>query len=324
MESLKCESKWGCTPDGINLRKAQGRMIKCAHLGIARTPTMDSSALDGLISKLDSHYRQAARSDRPWKEVWDEIKYIGSSFKHVRYPTKEEKNAAWEKFQGIVESVKDAQADERKQWEQKAETSAQLRNRILRQGEYGRPPNAFESALTDMIMGPITALAELYVDVITLGQLRSEIDEKKEQLKHYSYELSKAWNLFNDNKNDMLGKDKHEVFQTLREIQEQLDAAWDEWKKLKGHYHEAQQSSFKERVHASIEKLESRLENLYGILSKRESHLSELEEKRDTAWNDDFRDRVEGWIDEEESRIRDIRDQIHQVEGWLDEQRAKL
>ena len=285
---------------------------------------MDPSALDGLISQLDSHYRQAARRDRPWTEVWDEIKHIGASFKQVRYPTKEEKNAAWERFQGIVESVKETQAEERKQWERKAESSAQLRNQILRQGEYGRPPNAFESGIADMIMGPITALAELYVDVITLGQLRGEIDEKHEQLKHYSSELRKAWNLFNDNKDEMLGKDKHEVFQGLREIQEHLDAAWDEWKKLKGHYHETQQTSFRERVHASIEKLESRLENLYSILSKRESHLSELEEKRDTAWNDDFRDRVEGWIDEEESRIRDIRDQIQQVEGWLDEQRAKL
>jgi hypothetical protein len=285
---------------------------------------MDFSELDSLISKLDSHYRQAARSDRPWKEIWDEIKYIGANFKQVRYPTKDEKNAAWDRFQGVVESVKDAQANELKQWERRAESSAQLRNQILRQGEHGRPPNAFERDLADMILGPIIAFAELYVDVITLGQLRGEIDEKKEQLKHYSNELRTAWNLFNDNKDDMLGKDKHEAFQTLREIQEQLDAAWDEWKKLKGHYHEKQQSSFRERVHASIEKLESRLENLYSILSKRESHLSELEEKRDTAWNDDFRDRVEGWIDEEESRIRDIRDQIHEVEGWLDEQRSKL
>lgn len=285
---------------------------------------MDPSALDGLISKLDGHYRQAVRRDRPWGEVWDEIKQIGSNFKHVRYPTKEEKNYAWERFQGIVESVKETQAEERKQWERKAESSAQLKNQILRQGEYGRPPNAFESGIADMIIGPIKALAELYVDVITLGQLKVEIDEKHEELKHFSGELRKAWNLFNENKDDMLGKDKHEVFQGLREIQEQLDAAWDEWKKLKGHYHETQRSSFRERVHASIEKLESRLENLYGILSKRESHLSELEEKRDTAWNDDFRDRVEGWIDEEESRIRDIKDQLHQVEGWLDEQRAKL
>jgi len=223
-----------------------------------------------------------------------------------------------------VGSVKERQAEERKEWERKAESSTQLRNRILRQGEHGRPPNAFESGIADMILGPITALAELYVDLITLGQLRVQIDEKKEELKHYSDELRKAWNLFNDNKDDMLGKDKQEVFKTLREIQDQLEAAWDEWKKSNGRYHEAQQSSFRERIHSSIEKLESRLENLYGILAKRESHLSKLEEKRDTAWNDDFRERVEGWIDEEESRIRDIKNQIDQVEGWRDEQRSKL
>ena len=285
---------------------------------------MDPSALDGLISKLDSHYRQAARRDRPWSEVWNEIKHIGASFEDVRYPSKEAKNGAWEKFQGIVDSVKETQAEERTQWERNAENSARLRNQIITQGEYGRPPNAFESGIADMIMGPITALAELVVDMATLGLLQGKIDHEKEALKAYSSNLRKAWDLFKQHKDEMLGKDKHEVFQTLRQIQDELDVAWGAWKKLNDQYYEAKRSAHRGRVEASIEKLESRLENLYSILSKKETHVSELEIKRDTAWNDDFRDRVQGWIDEEENRIIDVKEQISQVEGWLSEQRGKL
>jgi DNA repair exonuclease SbcCD ATPase subunit len=285
---------------------------------------MDSSDLDNLISELADIAEDAASGERRYQEVWNEIKQINDAFKKIRYPTKTDRDDAWQQFQQIINRVKKDQQRHREEWDEKAERSRQLKNSILRQGEYGRPPNAFESAIGEMIIGPIAAVAELYVDMITLGQLRGEIDEKKEELKHYSNELRKAWDEFNDNKDDMLGKDKHEVFNSLREIQEQLDAAWEEWRKLNGHYHEASKDAFRERVEGNIAKLESRLENLYSILSKKESHLSELEEKRDSAWNDDFRDRVEGWIDEEEDRIRDIRDQIHQVEGWLDEERGKL
>ncbi len=285
---------------------------------------MDPPELDGLISKLENHSRQAARRERPWSEVWNEIKDIGASFKEVPFPSKEARNAAWEKFQEIIDSVRGAQAEERNQWERNAENSARFRNQIITQGEYGRPPNSLESLIADLIIAPFELIAEAVVDIATLGLLQGKIDHEKEALKAYSSNLHKAWDQFKEHKDEMLGKDKHEVFQTLRQIQDELDAAWGAWKKLNDQYYQAKQGVHRGRIEASIEKLESRLENLYSILSKKEAHLSELEDKRDSAWNDDFRDRVQGWIDEEENRISDVKEQITQVEGWLSEQRGKL
>ena len=43
-----------------------------------------------------------------------------------------------------------------------------------------------------------------------------------------------------------------------------------------------------------------------------------------SAWSDGYRERVEGWIDEEEHAIDDIEAQIRQVEDWLEEDRSKL
>jgi len=285
---------------------------------------MEPSELDRRISKLNDHYHQAKSNTRGWKELWSEIKEIGANFKGVRYPSKEERNEAWERFQGIIDSVKEAQDEERGKWDKKADRSSQLKDQILRLGEQGRPPNSFESAIGELIIAPFELLAEAVVDIATLGLLRIEIDKEKVALKAYSSNLHKAWNEFKARKDEMLGKDKHEVFETLREIQDELDAAWEAWKKTNDWYYEANRSAHKGRIEASIEKLESRLENLYSILSKKESHVSDLEDKRDSAWNDDFRERVQGWIEEENDKIGDIKNQISQVEDWLSEQRGKL
>lgn len=136
----------------------------------------------------------------------------------------------------------------------------------------------------------------------------------------------------------MLGRDKHEVFQKLQEVQDALNSAWAAWKesnqRLYESKHEAyetrkqaaleRRAAFEDRVNANIGKLEDRLERLSSVLRHKEGHLDELRDKRDSAWNDDFRDRVEGWIDEEENSINDIRRKIDQIESWIDEEKDKL
>jgi hypothetical protein len=52
--------------------------------------------------------------------------------------------------------------------------------------------------------------------------------------------------------------------------------------------------------------------------------LDNLRDQRNSAWPDSFRDRVKGWIDEEENRISSIKEKIDRIEGWLEEARRKL
>ena len=79
-----------------------------------------------------------------------------------------------------------------------------------------------------------------------------------------------------------------------------------------------------ERIEANIEKLEARRERLTEIIAHKEGHLDELHDKLNDAWNDDYRDRVSGWIDEEEAKLDDLRSQLGDVENWLEEARNKL
>lgn len=150
-------------------------------------------------------------------------------------------------------------------------------------------------------------------------------------LLYCSEKLREGWNLLSEHKVEMLGRHKKEAFDTLSDAQTKLDAAWERWREAKGRAWQAyreqkggKREAFEDRVGANIEKLEERRNQLNGVLHHKESHLHDLRDKRASAWSDEFRDRVEGWIDGEESAIQDIRAKIDQIEEWLREERSKL
>ncbi|OGO19392.1 MAG: hypothetical protein A2144_07925 [Chloroflexi bacterium RBG_16_50_9] len=58
--------------------------------------------------------------DKPdWKSIWGQIRVASTSFKGVKFPTRDEHQKAWDNFQNIVSSVKEAQVEEHDQWEEK-------------------------------------------------------------------------------------------------------------------------------------------------------------------------------------------------------------
>ena len=74
----------------------------------------------------------------------------------------------------------------------------------------------------------------------------------------------------------------------------------------------------------NIAKLEDRLGRLEDVRGRRQENLNRLEDMLCAARSDSYRDRVEGWIDEERERINEIENKIHLMRGWLSEMRAKL
>ncbi len=370
---------------------------------------LDYQDLDTAISELEERAGSSAESGRGWKEVWAGIKAISEGFRDVRYPTKADRQNAWDRFQEIVGGVKEAQDRQR---EQAAESKKSLERRIsalreLQQECMNRNASwkAFWSSASELhtdlqgahlpskddkdqlwqelraIKGeakdyaataerernarnerstrhrdeiadniararPLTDLENMIADIILfipkitaqivlspLG-LFEELDERRGELQACSERMREAWNLFESYKHDMRGSDKHEMFQSLRNAQDTLDAAWAQYKQSRSEAREvaaerraaatARHEAFVERVNANIEKLDERLSRLHGILDHKRDHLRDLQDKLDDARSDSYRSRVEGWIEEEEDAIRSIREQIDQVEGWLEEARQKL
>lgn len=289
---------------------------------------MDYSALDQLVDLLEDGVEEIEPLHTRWKPLWDSIRTIGAAFKETRYPTRVGKDQAWQRFQGLVERVKKAQDSERQQRDSLETTSEHWKDKIVTLASEATPPSSTEEAIWAVTFGPVETGIKAVVNTLLPGP---EIDETKEMLLRCSQKLREGWNLLSGHKVEMLGRDKKEAFDALSAAQIELDAAWERWRDTKDKaweaYHERRREkreAFEDRVHANIQKLEERLDKLNGVLQHKESHLDDLRDKQASAWSDEFRDRVEGWIDEEESAIADIRAKIHQIEEWLEEERSKL
>ena len=291
---------------------------------------MDQSDLIAKIDDLEDDVDRAEPFKTKWADVWQVIKSISASFKQTRFDSPAKRVESWARFQSFVERVKEIQSDENNRRNRLKEVSSDHKDQILACASAANPPSGIGDALLSVIM-PVIPLMKNTLDAVLPGP---EIDETRQSLQYCSQKLKEGWRLLSDYRNEMTGRDKKEAFEALKDAQESLNDAWEKWKEAKSRAHEARQQAWKakqerhrqweDRVRANIEKLEDRLQKLTDVLSHKESHLDDLHEKRDSARSDDFRARVEEWIDQEEDAISDIKRKIDQVEDWLDEARAKL
>lgn len=258
-----------------------------------------------------------------WKAIWQQIRITGQSFKGVRFPSKEEHEAAWNKFQRLVDKVKAQQAENQKEWEKKKDESARLREQIISQAKAARP---VDNGLADVILTFATGGLNLLLDAIM-----GPFDEEKEQLKACGRRLQKGWDILHDSKEHMLGKDKGLAFEALNETKELLDQRWERYKAERQKAYEKYQRekagkrwAWQEKVEGNIRNLEERREKLNAVLAHKERHLDELHDKLRDARGDDFRSVVSGWISEEEAGIWDIKEKLGKVEDWIYEDKEKL
>ena len=73
-----------------------------------------------------------------------------------------------------------------------------------------------------------------------------------------------------------------------------------------------------------LENNQGRIGKLENDLERKRQHLDELHEKLSDARSDSYQERVEGWIEEEESFIENIEAQLERVNGWIQEDSRTL
>jgi hypothetical protein len=284
---------------------------------------MTWNELEQMIDALGTSIGKVDSGKGKWRPIWDQIKTIGAGFKEVRYPSREIRQHAWERFQTLVTKVKDSQSAERREYESRLFISEQRKARIL-------------EAARDAT--PISPITHHIVDIVTLGMesaakalLGVKTDERLEHLQYCSRRLKEGWALLEESKREMLGKDKSECFQALKNAQDALNAAWQQWKSWQSEqrqhrieHRREKREQFEGRVRTRIANLNVRRQRLYDVLAHKERHLEELRDKRDTARSDEFRARVAGWIDEELESMSDIKAKLENIERWIDEEKEKL
>lgn len=293
----------------------------------------DGSEIEALVDSLKALVDEAEGERGKWKDVWSDIKSIGQSFKESRFPTVQDRQAAWNRFQSIVARVKASQERAREEVEKRVNESKYHLEQILSYAERATPSSGSADALLAIFTGGLSVLIKLGLDAI-LGPF----DERKFELQKCNETMKEGWAYLSKNKTAMLGKHKQEAFNALKAASDSLTAAWDTWrgerqraidqfraeKQVTWETRQANREDWEARMRENITKLGAGLDRLESALNRRQSNLSKLEGMRDSAWSDSYRERVDGWIDEEHERIAEIKEKINQTKEWISDAEAKL
>jgi gas vesicle protein len=225
---------------------------------------------------------------RQHKEFWNHAKNISNMFRTINPLSKDDRERLWEKFSVICQEVKRKQSLEQHDRQFRSE---QHRKDIIRVAE-----NARVQTLFGLDPPNIQVMKDLGV-----------------VLREASAMLSK-------NKDEMFGEHKQECFDRIQEIRRIHDAWWQELKK-----HSARRKDdFQQRVRANIDSNHERHRKASDALRRVRSHAENLRNQINGAWSDDYRERACGWLSETEDKIRDIEDSIKRIEGWIQEDEQKL
>jgi len=185
---------------------------------------MHSSELDKIIEGLNVY----SGSSVSYESAWKEIRNIGESFKSVRYPTVDEKNQAWDRFQTMVVQIKKSQ---NRPWETErfSETSKKLKKKIFAQIILPKPPSGIEKAFGATVLKPLNIVSNVADATLPWPPIK----DSRKIMEDCSAQLKSGWAIFNLHKKDMTGKDKHEAYNSLNNVHGRLNEAWDKWRDIK-------------------------------------------------------------------------------------------
>lgn len=239
------------------------------------------------ISVLESnHYKWFL--EMKYKDFWAHAKQISEMFKTLKPIKKGDRENLWSKFNSVCDEANRKQTAE---YETRNIKSEGHKNEIINEIRRAQPCSLFGFAPPDI-----------------------------QEMKHLGSVLKNAGLMLSKYKTEMLGKHKQECFESIQEMQKEHNA-W--WESLTGH-RSRKREDFQQNVRSNIEKNHERLKKATDALDHCNDHAADLREKIRDAWSDEYRDRAEGWLSEDEDKIKDIEESIQQIENWIREDEEKL
>lgn len=275
------------------------------------------NSLDNLIDKLESAIPWMDESTylgfeverHDWRPVWALCQEIQKEFRGYKgYSSKEEHQAAWDRFQRLREKASRLADVEKENF---AAQSRRYRSEILSEAKA-----CYWSKSADFFIGAV--LGETTVD--EMKQLQSRLKDAGRRL--------------SENKDKMTREDKERCFQAIKDARESHDSFWEKYKEHRENQHrehEKRQEEFErkraqwiDRVKANIEKNRDKHSNAVRALSKTRDRIAEIESKLFDTDSGKWQEIFSGWLDEARVRERDIEESIDRIEGWIREDLDKL
>lgn len=269
--------------------------------------------LDKKIGQLESKmlaagglFTGSTRDD--WQAVFDLMKDIQADFSKIKYPTRDQRESAWQTFCSLRS---DAHEKSRKSYQERSDYRMIDINRELREADWD-------------------AISDEMGDMITFYTMPTTKELMREKGRH----LREAGQLLSKYKHELTHEDKQEAFDRIKAIREQHDIFWGRVREAHEENQrawESKQREFEERnnqarasIERNLEKNREQLRKAEEALERHKNHRDKLRDDIASAYSDSFRDRAEGWLDEENDKIDDIEEHIARIEGWIEEGRSKL
>jgi hypothetical protein len=260
---------------------------------------MDSKDLDKLINRLrdlmpdDPGFLGIGVHRQNWKPFWALAKQVQEGFNAgVRYATKEMRQIAWERFNGVRNEASRRADSERGHLEAKSKNQRDI--------IFSKCSGIGWSAFSD---------AMFFFDPTTV-----------EDMKARGRYLGEAMKYFSEHKLQMLGEDKRACYERLQEIKEEHERFWAQYRNAQS----ARRGDRAERCRANLEKNREKYRNTAAALERFQSKASELRDKISESTSEKWIGIWSGWLAETESKIDDIEAQLRRIDEWIDEDERRL
>jgi hypothetical protein len=266
--------------------------------------------LESAIPYVDEGFSWGFAVERhDWRPVWALCKEIQATFRGYKgYSTREEHQAAWERFQKLRQKASHLADVEKEKF---AAQSDRLKREILDDAKA-----CYWSMSADFFIGSV--LGETTVD---------EMKELQSNLKAAGRKLS-------ENKSLMTKADKEECFEAIKDARESHDRFWEKHRALRDERRQATQARREEferkradwidRVRSNLARNREKLAKARGALERNRDRIEEIEgklyETNSPKWEGIFSE----WLEEARAKERDIEESIERIEGWISEDEDKL
>lgn len=206
---------------------------------------MNYRELDGAINALASKLGSFQKRDGAfWKSAWADVRSIGQGFKVTKYPSRDDHQAAWNRFQTLVQGMKDERERHQRKREEQDRKSSGVRSSIESLAKEADP----SSGAVGEILAHLSGFSTL--KMIGRGMLESAgmleasdgIRERKAALQRRNAVMKRAWASFESNKQLMTPGDRAACFDSLKATSDRLQEAWASWKQLSSDAWEARQA----------------------------------------------------------------------------------
>lgn len=243
-----------------------------------------------------------------WRPVFAKAKEIQATFNsRIRYPTKQARDQAWVRFNGLRSLAFERANSERSRFRSESKSIRDEILGVLKYASYG----PLDDGLFTLATGGLGAFMPTTV----------------EDMKAKAETVREAGRMLSENKQKMLNEHKDEVFERIQEVRQSHDHFWERYRES---LNERRRES-RERRHAVAEKIRAnvrankeKLANALDAYERVEANVDANRERLSSARSEEFAERVAEWIAEGEEKLQSISESVERIRSWIEEDENRL